>query len=113
MNKDDAYLLDMLYAVQAITQIIKDRDRVALDEDIQMQSAVYWQPCVLGEAANALSDVFRDNHDSIPWYGIIGLRNRLIHGYQAIDNDIIWDVLQNQMPSLLSRLQIIAGEIGH
>ena len=46
-------------------------------------------------------------YPSIPWPQIVGLRNRLIHGYDAVDFDILWDVLQFDLPALIAELRAI------
>ena len=47
---------------------------------------------------------------AIPWRGVTGLRNRLIHGYHALDLDILWDILQDDLPELITTLRgILAG----
>jgi uncharacterized protein with HEPN domain len=49
----------------------------------------------------------RERHVQIPWREIIGMRNRLIHGYDALDYDILWDVLANHAPRLVTQIPVI------
>ncbi len=62
---------------------------------------------IIGEATNGVSDVFREKHTHIPWKKMIGLRNRLIHGYFDINLDIVWDTIMKDLPPLVADLEKI------
>jgi len=64
---------------------------------------------IIGEAANRISKEKRSMHPEIPWMQIISLRNRLIHGYDAIDYEILWRILKQDLPELVSSLEKILG----
>ena len=64
---------------------------------------------IIGEAANRVPKEERIRHPEIPWTQIISLRNRLIHGYDAIDYEILWYILNHDLPELVSSLEIILG----
>ena len=62
---------------------------------------------IMGEAANRLPDEFKESHSEIEWFKIVGLRHRIIHEYFGVDLEIIWRILQKDLPELqqsLSRL---------
>lgn len=67
---------------------------------------------IIGEAANRLSEECRSSHNAIPWSQIISLRNRLIHGYDSVDLDILWEILTTDLPQLTADLKIILGSHG-
>lgn len=67
---------------------------------------------IIGEAASGVSDGYRAKHPAIPWKKMIGLRNRLIHGYYDIDQDIIWDTVRGDLPPLIAMLEKLAPEPG-
>jgi uncharacterized protein with HEPN domain len=62
---------------------------------------------VAGEAANGLSDQFKDEHRDIPWSQITATRNRLIHGYFDIDLEVVWKIASQDIPPLARALQAI------
>jgi len=64
---------------------------------------------IVGEAANRIPHEERSRHPEIPWLQIVGLRNRLIHGYDAIDYEILWQILNRDMPELILSLERILG----
>ena len=110
MDRDKGYLVDMLLAANRILERTRGRSRDDLDHDISLQETVYWQTCVLGEAAGHLSDEFCMAHADEPWLRMAGLRNRIIHGYGEIDHDILWDVVVNHLPRLAALLAGAASE---
>lgn len=62
---------------------------------------------IIGEAANRVSEQTRHEYPAVQWRQIIALRNRLIHGYNQVDFDILWDIIQEDIPRLLSALETI------
>jgi uncharacterized protein with HEPN domain len=64
---------------------------------------------IVGEAAARVSPAVRQQYPQILWPQIVGLRNRLIHGYDAVDHDIVWDIIELDLPPLVSELRSILG----
>ena len=62
---------------------------------------------VLGEAATHVPEHVRNFASDIAWRQIVGTRNRLIHGYLGIKNEVVWDIIQNEIPQLLEQLQAL------
>lgn len=65
---------------------------------------------ILGEAARGLSAGFRDDHPEFPWSGIIGMRTILVHHYFEIDKDIVWSVVEKDLPELKARIRSVLSE---
>ncbi len=66
---------------------------------------------LIGEAAIHIPDTVREGHPEVPWRMIIATRNRLIHAYLGIDDDTIWSIVQDDIPSLLLALKTIREEV--
>ncbi len=64
---------------------------------------------LIGEAATRIPEQVRQAHPEIPWRMIIATRNRLIHAYLGIDDDIIWSIIRDDIPPLLTALKKITG----
>lgn len=64
---------------------------------------------LIGEAAMHVPDSIRDQNADIPWRMIVATRNRLIHGYLGIDDDIIWSLVTEDIPELIAALVKIEG----
>ncbi len=62
---------------------------------------------LIGEAATKVPDAVRIQHADLPWRQLIATLNRLIHGYLGVDQDVVWSILQTELPSLLCKLQQI------
>jgi len=63
---------------------------------------------IIGEAASKVSATGRASQPLIPWTDIVGMRNRLIHGYFDIDTDLVWNTLTEDLVPLLEQLEAIA-----
>lgn len=62
---------------------------------------------LIGEAATRIPDAVRAANPQLPWRLVIATRNRLIHGYLGIDNDILWSLIQSDIPALLPQLRAL------
>jgi len=68
----------------------RDRDRIAYDQDELLQVWFLRYLQIIGEAASKLPEEIRNLALDIPWHKIIGMRNILVHGYFAIDREVVW-----------------------
>jgi uncharacterized protein with HEPN domain len=104
MSRDAAIVLDIRKAAELIGEFVRGHDRATFDKDAKTQSAVLHQIMVLGEAANRLSESLRHELADVPWRLMIGMRNRLIHGYDDVDLDEVWATATKDVPALLRDL---------
>ena len=103
---DDTILLtDMVdYARRALTAL-EGRSREVLDTDTVLVAALERFVEVIGEAASRLSETTRESSPEVPWREIIAMRNRLVHGHFAVDLDILWTVVNDDLPELIDALE--------
>ena len=102
---DDVLLRDMAdYARMAVTAAT-GKTRQDLDSDPVLAAALERFIEIIGEAASRLSDQTRSRLPGVPWLEIIGMRNRLVHGYAAVDRNILWEVVASDLPALLRLLE--------
>jgi uncharacterized protein with HEPN domain len=105
MLRDDAILLDILRAARLAVAFKGDLDQSAFLNDLKTQSAVLHQLLVLGEAVKRLSEGLRTSHPAIPWRMIAGMRDKLIHAYDAVDLDAVWRTVRLDLPHLIALLE--------
>ena len=109
---DDAVSLQqMLDHAREASDLIKLRVRADLDQDRVLSLALVQLCQILGEAANRVSAQRRQQHPEIPWTQISALRNRLIHGYDTINLDILWQILTGDLPPLITALRNIVSPL--
>ena len=105
MIKDDTvFLRHILDAINKIQEYIKGMNYEGFKASSLVQDGVIRQLEIIGEAANSVSPAFRDRFLDIPWGKMTGLRNRLIHGYFDVDLDIVWSIVQDDLPVLTKQL---------
>ena len=113
MKKDDTvFLRHILDAIQYIDGYVGG---LAFDQFLQRrmtQDAVVRQLEIIGEASNSLSADLREAHPDVMWGQIIGMRNRLIHGYFQIDLEIVWEVVHVDLPALRAQVAHLLEETG-
>jgi len=106
-------LFDIMSACQSIERFIADHTFERYNESEVLTSAVERKFEIVGEALVRLRAVdpavFEQIHDAQP---VIGFRNRLVHGYDAVDHRIVWDIIQNELPRLKAQVEQLLGEEG-
>jgi uncharacterized protein with HEPN domain len=108
--KDLQLLHDILEAIEAIEKytVATFNDFVS---DSKTQDAILYNLIIVGEAANRISEQFRDQHSTIPWSSMIGTRNIIVHGYDQVRLQIIWGILQGDLADLKSKVEKILIEL--
>lgn len=110
MRDDRAWLLDILEALLNIEKYACRGEKAFCEEELIQVWIIYYIQ-VAGEAANQLSDSIRNQHPDIPWKGIIGMRNVLVHQYFGLDLGEIWDTVTDDLPFLTIKIQQLLDEI--
>ena len=87
--------------------LMRDKKRADLDTDRTLGLATLRCLEIVGEAAGHVPESLRQQHPQIPWPQIIGTRNRLVHGYDLVDYDIIWSTVTEDLPPLIAELEKI------
>ena len=103
MRSNVSLIDDMLRAVESIERYSVSSFESFLDDE-KTQDAIMFNLIIMGEAANKIERDFQEKHQQIPWASIIGTRNVIVHGYDQVKLQIIWDILTKDLPSLKNKL---------
>jgi uncharacterized protein with HEPN domain len=107
MSRDDTYLVDILESAKIALDYVFDKTWDEFYEDMQVQDAVVRRVEIIGEAARRISQEIRDKYPQIPWREMTSMRNLVIHEYDVVDINQVWDTVQNKLPSLIEELSKI------
>ena len=110
-NRDRQALEDMLCAAQKVLGYAQGSTRESLPLVPMRLDALLYEIVVLGEAARRFSPEARAAHPEIPWREIIGMRSVITHGYDQIDDDELWEVIDRDLPDLMPKLVAILAQI--
>jgi uncharacterized protein with HEPN domain len=95
----------MLDAVNETLAFASGKSREDLDDNRMLTLAIIKELEIIGEAASKLTSEFKNSQPNIPWADIVGMRNRLTHGYFDIDLDRVWDTVAEDLVWLSSELE--------
>lgn len=104
-HEGDIRLRHMLDHAKEAVAMATGRTRGELDIDRQLNLSLVRLLEIVGEAAGRVPAEERARHADIPWPEIVSLRNRLIHGYDSVDFDILWQVVRVDLPPLIVALE--------
>jgi uncharacterized protein with HEPN domain len=109
MSKHDLTprMCHMLEHAREAADLVKGKQREELDSDRLLNLALVRLVEIVGEAAARVPKEDWSAYPQIPWAQIVSLRNRLIHGYDAVDFDILWQIVTRDLPDLISALEKI------
>jgi len=105
----DLLLDDICEALDRIEQYISGMSFDVFSKDRKSVDAVVRNLEIIGEASNRLPADFKDSHSQIQWHKVVGLRHRIVHEYFGIDLQIVWQILQKDLPSLRQAISQIRG----
>ena len=110
MSKRDAKLLlsDILDAVEKIKKYTLGLTFETFIADSKTLDAVIRNFEIIGEAANRLPEEFKDKHQIVDWFRIIGFRNRIVHDYMGVDYQIVWTIIEKDISKLSADISSIS-----
>jgi uncharacterized protein with HEPN domain len=100
MKDDKVYLQHILDCIEKIEVFTKDITRYEFDQNILVQDAVMRNIEIIGEATKKISINYRTIHPEIPWKEMSGMRDKLIHDYLDVDQEVIWMTIESDIPLL-------------
>jgi len=104
-HDDRVRLRHMLDHAKEAVEMLRSRNRADLESDRMLGLAIVRLREIVGEAAARTSAETRRSLPDLPWFEIVGLRNRVIHGYDDVDHDIVWETVVSDLPLLIEGLE--------
>ena len=105
MDRDAPHIVDIVGSARLVQAYLEGVPRKDFVRDVQLQDSVIRRLEIIGEAAGRVSAEFRARHPAIPWGRMVGMRNRMIHTYDAVDLDIVWTTARERIPELLALIE--------
>ena len=105
MDRDAPHIVDIFGSARLVQGYLEGVTRDAFMRNVQLQDSVIRRLEIIGEAAGRVSASFQERHPAIPWSRMIGMRNRMIHTYDAVDLDIVWRTARERIPELLALIE--------
>ena len=97
----------MLEMAEKALSKIRGKTKKNFDADENLRLALIYLLQVIGEAASKISPEFRNKHPFIPWKEVIGMRNKLVHNYLSVDENIVWKTVTEELEPLIDKLKAI------
>jgi len=102
---DEVRLRHLLDAAREAVNFTKSGSRADLEKDPKLLLALTRLLEIIGEAARGLSPALRDENPQIPWRKMVGMRDRLIHGYYDVNPDVVWGTTAHDLPPLIVQVE--------
>ena len=106
-HDDIVRLQHMLEHAREAVAMIEGKERADLQRERMLELSLIRLMEVIGEAAARVTPEGQEKYPAIPWPQVVSMRNRLIHGYDQVDLNILWDTIEDDLPSLITELEKI------
>jgi uncharacterized protein with HEPN domain len=103
-------LRHMLRHSREAVSMAEGRQRSDLESDRKLELSLTRLVEIVGEAASKIHRDDRERYPSIPWAQIVGMRQRLVHGYDVVDLDVLWDTITDDLPPLIAELERLVDD---
>lgn len=107
----DFYVRDMLGFAERVLEYTGGLNRDSFVKNRLVYDATVRNIELIGEAATHIPAEVRSQHEAVPWRAMIATRNKLIHGYLGLDDDVIWSIVCDAIPGLVDELKRILKKI--
>jgi len=111
MRREYLYLRDIVEACDQVLSFVKGMSASELLASELHKAAILQKLTVIGEAAARLPTTFREAHTEVEWRDIVAFRNIVVHAYFAVQWDIVWATVKDDVPQLRRQvLEILQAE---
>lgn len=111
MRRSKVYLMDIIEAMDAIEEFVKNKDVEDFKNSDMISSAVIRKFEIIGEAVKNIPEDIVLKYKEIPWKKMAGMRDRLIHFYFGVRHDLVWRAIKKDLPLIKPLIQKIINEL--
>ena len=104
------FIEDILDAMEKAEAMLSDADFETFEDDYQLNFAVVRALEIIGEATKRLPETIREQYPEIPWKDMAGMRDRIIHGYDAVNLRIVWETVKRRIPEIKPKIQQVLSD---
>ncbi|MDJ0899237.1 MAG: DUF86 domain-containing protein [Xenococcus sp. MO_188.B8] len=106
-NRDKEALIDIYNAVNEVLNFTDAITKKDLEVDKMRLNATLYSIQIIGEATKRLSSEFRQANPQIPWKRIAGMRDKIVHDYNKIKLNLVWEVATQEVPKLFEQIKVL------
>jgi uncharacterized protein with HEPN domain len=111
MRSQRQYIMDIIRAMEAAERFVADVPFEDLEDDLEKQYALQRAFEIVGEATKQLDPALRERYPEVPWSDMAGMRDIIVHGYFAVDLDVVWRAIHEDFPRDKKNLRHILDEL--
>lgn len=112
MQKDIViYLDDIIFSITLIERYIEDISQEAFEDSYDTQDKVMRRLEIIAEAAKRLPEEIRSQRSDIPWKSIIGLRNIIVHNYDNVNLQEVWQIVKHHLPETKKQIELLKSNL--
>lgn len=104
--KDDRYYIQRI--IENIDVVLRNTDGLTLDQmkdNEMLMDSVMFRFIQIAEAAQSLTPAFKEINSSLPWHEVYGIRNRIVHAYDVVRADIVYETIRNDLMPFRNALE--------
>lgn len=105
------FVKDIIQAMESIERFVGDMNIDELMQEDMASSAVIRKFEIIGEATKHIPDEMKKKYPQVPWQGMAGMRDRLIHAYFGIDYDLVWNAIKVEIPKAMQGLKNMLAKL--
>jgi len=106
-NKNFTIIIKIISYINKINQYAASVEKSDFLADTKLVDACVFNLLQIGELANRFDESFRKNYENVPWHKMRGLRNRIVHDYEGVNIELVWDIIKNDLSVLQKQLEEI------
>ncbi|MCL2087911.1 MAG: DUF86 domain-containing protein [Oscillospiraceae bacterium] len=106
-RKNEIILVKIIECIEKINRYISTVGMPDFLTDSKLIEACVFNLLQIGELANRLDSDFQQKHTDVPWHKMRGLRNRLVHNYEGVNFELVWDIIKIDLNALKKQLEEI------